>query len=82
MGLSIRSEGARAELIGDLAPHPALLDRTEWVFAFDEVEQKPTRAALVEELVDSDCLLICGHYPESGIGRAVRSEGRTIWQEA
>ena len=61
-----RSDGERAELIADIAPHPALLDRPEWAFAFDDLPQTSTRAELVEELVDSDCLLVCGHFPGAG----------------
>jgi glyoxylase-like metal-dependent hydrolase (beta-lactamase superfamily II) len=81
-GLSIRSGGERAELIADIAPHPALLDRPEWVFAFDDLPQTSTRPELVEELVDADCLLVCGHFPGSGIGRVVRRNGRVEWEEA
>ncbi len=81
-GLSIRSQGTAAELVGDIAPHPALLDRPEWVFAFDDVPQTTTRQALVEELVDTESLLVCGHYPGSGIGRVLRRDGRVVWQKA
>ncbi len=80
-GISVRSEGVRAELIGDLAPHPALLDQTAWAFAFDDVEQTSTRAGLVEDVLDTDCIVACGHYPGSGIGRVVRRGGRVIWEE-
>ncbi len=81
-GFGIRSDGERAELIADIAPHPALLDRPEWAFAFDDLPQTSTRAELVEELVDSDCLLVCGHFPGSGIGRVVTRDGRVVWEEA
>ena len=81
-GLSIRSAGARAELIGDILPHPALLDRPEWVFAYDDLEQTGTRSSLIAELVDSDCIVVCGHYPGSGIGRVAMRSGRVIWEEA
>ena len=63
-------------------PHPALLDRPEWVFAFDELDQTPTRAQLVEEVVDNDGFVVCGHYPGSGIGRVVTRDGRVLWEEA
>ena len=81
-GLSIRSAGARAELIGDILPHPALLDRPEWVLAYDDVEQTDTRPRLIAELVGSGCVVVCGHYPGSGIGRVTRQGGRVIWEEA
>jgi glyoxylase-like metal-dependent hydrolase (beta-lactamase superfamily II) len=82
VGVSIRSGGERAELIADMAPHPALLDRPERVFSFDDVPQTTTRAELVEQLVDTDCLIVCGHFPGSGIGRAPLREGRVVWEEA
>jgi len=82
VGLVVRSRGAAAELFADIAPHPALLDRPEWVFAFDDLPQTSTRAELVEELVDADCLLVCGHFPGSGIGRVVSRNGRVEWEEA
>jgi len=82
MGLRLESGDLRAVAIADIAPHPALLDRTEWVFAYDEVEQTPTRAALVQEVVDTDVLVVCGHFPGTGIGRVVTRDGRVIWEEA
>ena len=82
MGVRIRSEDARAVLIVDLAPHPALLDRPEWVYAFDDAPQTTTRAELIAELVDRDVLTICGHYPGSGIGHLVTRDGRVVWEEA
>jgi hypothetical protein len=63
-------------------PHPALLDRPEWVFAFDELEQTSTRTQLIEELADKDSIVVCGHYPGSGIGRVVTRDGRVLWEEA
>jgi glyoxylase-like metal-dependent hydrolase (beta-lactamase superfamily II) len=81
LSLRVSSEGAGATFVGDVVPHPALLDRPEWVFAFDEdaIANAPTRAALVAELAASDGLVVCGHYPGSGIGRLVTREGRVVW---
>jgi glyoxylase-like metal-dependent hydrolase (beta-lactamase superfamily II) len=81
VGLSIRSRGSRAELIADIMPHPALLEQQEWVFAWDDMEQTSTRAELVEEVVGSAALVVCGHFPRSGIGRVVRRGGRVVWEE-
>jgi glyoxylase-like metal-dependent hydrolase (beta-lactamase superfamily II) len=81
MGVSIRSEGASAELIGDIAPHPALLERPEWVFVFDDVEQTATRSRLIEEVCDTDCVVVCGHFPGSGIGWVVTSDDGVVWEE-
>ena len=82
MGLRIRSGKVEAIAIGDIAPHPALLDRPEWVFAYDDMPQTETRAALVQEVVDTEVVVICGHYPGSGIGRVVTREGHVVWEEA
>jgi glyoxylase-like metal-dependent hydrolase (beta-lactamase superfamily II) len=84
MGLRISSAGQEATIVADVVPHAALLDRPEWVFAFDEDSSAnaPTRATLVEELRRRDGLVVCGHYPGSGIGRLHEREGRLVWEEA
>jgi glyoxylase-like metal-dependent hydrolase (beta-lactamase superfamily II) len=84
LALRISSEGEEATFVADAVPHPALLDRPEWVFAFDEdsAANAPTRAALVENVVRGGGLVICGHYPGSGIGRLESHEGRVVWTEA
>jgi hypothetical protein len=84
MGLRISSAGQEATLLADVVPHAALLERPEWVFAFDEdsTANAPTRAALVEDLVGGDGLVVCGHFPGSGIGRLRQREGRLVWEEA
>jgi glyoxylase-like metal-dependent hydrolase (beta-lactamase superfamily II) len=82
VGARIRSNGEEALLLGDIAPHPALLDRVEWVFTYDEVAQTATRARLVEEVADSEIVVVCGHYPGSGIGHVRRRAGRVVWEEA
>jgi len=81
LGLDV--EG-RALLIGDAAPHPALLDQCGWHFRFDHDAPlaSATRAALVAEVADTDTLVVCGHYPGSGIGRVVRRDGVIEWEEA
>ena len=35
----------------------------------------------MEDVLDTDCIVACGHYPGSGIGRVVRRGGRVIWEE-
>ncbi len=84
LGVEVRSGDAHALLIGDAAPHPALLDQPNWHFRYDHDAPlaSETRAALVDSVVDMDTLVVCGHYPGSGIGRVVRREGRVLWEEA
>src|SRR3954470_11610781 len=74
----------RALVIGDAAPHPALLDECGWHFRYDPDAPlaSATRAALVAAVADTDTLVVCGHYPGSGIGHVVRSGGRVQWREA
>jgi glyoxylase-like metal-dependent hydrolase (beta-lactamase superfamily II) len=82
MGVRLRSGGDEAVLFADVAPHPALLDRPEWVYAFDDAPQTGTRGALIDEVRDRDVLVICGHYPGTGIGRVVTRDGRVVWEDA
>jgi glyoxylase-like metal-dependent hydrolase (beta-lactamase superfamily II) len=76
--------GPNAILIADGAGHPALLAEPEWPFVGnrDPTRSAATRRALLDEVLDTDTLVICGHYPGSGIGRVTRGEGRVLWQEA
>lgn len=77
--------GSEAILIADAAGHPALLDQPEWSFEgdLDQPLSAATRRALLDEVLDTDTLVICGHFPGSGIGRATRTaDGRVLWQEA
>jgi hypothetical protein len=52
------------------------------------VRRRPGRTALgrrplLDEVLDTDTLVICGHYPGTGIGHVLRGEdARVKWQEA
>jgi glyoxylase-like metal-dependent hydrolase (beta-lactamase superfamily II) len=84
MGVRIESGGERALLIADTAVHPAQLDRPDlrYVFDIDHDVCVETRRALLPELVDTDVLVVCGHYPDGGVGRVRRREGRVVWEAA
>jgi glyoxylase-like metal-dependent hydrolase (beta-lactamase superfamily II) len=84
MTVRIASAGAQALLLADVAVHPALLDHSEWRYVSDVDHEASvlTRTAHVEELVDTDVLAVCGHYPQGGIGRIVRKNGRVVWETA
>jgi glyoxylase-like metal-dependent hydrolase (beta-lactamase superfamily II) len=84
LGVEITSNGSRALLIADAAPHPALLDHPDWHFRYDHdaALASRTRAALVGSVVDTDTLVVCGHYPDGGIGRVERRDGRVLWEAA
>jgi glyoxylase-like metal-dependent hydrolase (beta-lactamase superfamily II) len=74
--------GSEAVLIADAVPHPMMLDRPEIEFVadLDPGAGTTTRCALVPELVDEPVLTICGHYPGSGIGRALTRDGHAVWE--
>ena len=83
MGVRIESEGERALLIADAAVHPMLLDEPggEYVSDLDRAESVATRRALVPELLrDEELVVVCGHYPEGGIGRVTSRDGRIVWE--
>ncbi len=82
LGVEVASGSGRALLIADAAPHPALLDQPGWQFRWDHDAPlaSATRAALVDSVVDTDTLVVCGHYPGSGIGRVVRRDDRVVWE--
>jgi glyoxylase-like metal-dependent hydrolase (beta-lactamase superfamily II) len=83
MGVRLDSDGHQGMLIADVAVHPALLHEPDWLYAFDVDPAlcAETRRALLPELVDSDVLVACGHYPGTGIGRVLTRDGRVVWEE-
>jgi glyoxylase-like metal-dependent hydrolase (beta-lactamase superfamily II) len=78
----VRIDG-EAILIADAAAHPALLAEPEWRFVNDDDHEQSveTRRGLVAELADSGTLVVCGHYPGTGIGRVTRRDGQVVWEE-
>jgi glyoxylase-like metal-dependent hydrolase (beta-lactamase superfamily II) len=84
MSVRIRSGGAEALLLGDIAVHPAQLDRPEWGYLYDldQPATVETRRSVIPALVGRDVLVACGHYPGGGVGRIVRRNGRTAWEAA
>ena len=81
MGVRIRTGGEEALVIADAAAHPMLLDRPRDTFSNDVDAQAAagTRERLLPEIVDTGVLVLCGHYPDGGIGRVVRRDGRVLW---
>jgi glyoxylase-like metal-dependent hydrolase (beta-lactamase superfamily II) len=81
MGVRIALGGGEALVIADAAAHPMLLDRPRDTFANDiDAELSiATRVALLPELVDTGTLVLSGHYPDGGIGRVMRRDGRVLW---
>jgi glyoxylase-like metal-dependent hydrolase (beta-lactamase superfamily II) len=84
MGARIDSDGGQALLIADMAVHPLLLHEPDRVYVsdVDSETSAATRKRLLPELVDRDVLVVCGHYPDGGIGHLVRRDGRVVWEAA
>lgn len=79
--LLISSSGERAIITGDLAHHPAQLDRIEWCSAFDadsgtttETRRRVFDQAEADGLITAFC-----HFPEP-FGRLLRLEGKRVFQ--
>lgn len=79
--LMISSSGERAVVMGDLAHHPAQVDRTEWCTGFDmdhptviESRRKLFDLAESEGLISAFC-----HFPRP-FGKLVRLDGKRIFQ--
>ena len=84
MGVRIDSEGEQALLIADTAVNPMLLHEPDAVYASDAdpSDCAATRRSLLPELVDADVLVVCGHYPDGGIGRVITRANRVVWEVA
>jgi len=82
MGLRVESDGERAVLMADTAVCPMMLDQPDalYVSDADPAASAATRRALLPELLEDGVLTVCGHYPDGGIGRVVRRDGRAVWE--
>ncbi|HJU47772.1 MAG TPA: MBL fold metallo-hydrolase [Gaiellaceae bacterium] len=82
MGVHVESGLGSAMLIADTAVHPLLLDRPDvaYVSDIDAEETIATRHEVLPGLVDAETLVVCGHYPDGGIGRLTRRDGRVVWE--
>jgi len=78
VSISIQSEGARALITGDCFHHPCQMTRVDWCSSadFDQAAGQRTRERLLDELVDTDVLIIGTHFatPTAGYIKA-RKEG-------
>ena len=80
--IMISSHGERALITGDLAHHPAQVDRTDWCSAFDidPRQTADTRAKLFAQLEADGIKVAFCHFPEAPFGQLVRAGSRRIWQ--
>ena len=84
MALRLSSGSSEAVLLADIAVHPAMLDQPDlaYVSDVDGPTSIETRGRILPELIDTEVVVVCGHYPGTGVGRIVRREGLVAWEEA
>jgi glyoxylase-like metal-dependent hydrolase (beta-lactamase superfamily II) len=78
----VSSAGERALLTGDLAHHPAQVDRSDWCSAFDADPKGATasRSKAFDRMEAEGILGAFCHFPDPGFGRLVRLEGKRVFQ--
>ena len=82
ISLVVASAGQRGFILGDVAHSPAQAHYTDWSpgFDVDPDESRRTRRRVLDDLEREATLVASGHFPDSGFGRFVRSDGRRIWR--
>jgi glyoxylase-like metal-dependent hydrolase (beta-lactamase superfamily II) len=78
----VSSNGERMLITGDLAHHPAQVDRTDWCSAFDidHHQTADTRAKLFAQLEADGIKVAFCHFPQAPFGQLVRVGTKRIWQ--
>ncbi len=79
--LAVSSAGETAIILGDVAHHPAHLERL-WIAAVDELPRtsRRTKRALAQRLVEEQLLVAAGHFASGAFGRLVMVDGRRSWR--
>ena len=82
ISIAVSSAGQRGFILGDVAHSVAQAHYTDWSPAFDvdPVESRRTRHEVLDRLEAEGLLESAGHFPDLGLGRFVRREGRRVWQ--
>ena len=82
VSLLISSAGEKALVTGDLAHHPAQVERAEWSSGFDTDPKlaAETRAKVLDRLADDGSLAAFCHFPQPGFGKIVRLDGKRAFQ--
>ncbi|MEX2238485.1 MAG: MBL fold metallo-hydrolase [Dehalococcoidia bacterium] len=78
----IRSGREAAVYLGDVAHHPAMLER-QWTSAFDlhPIDSKQTRRLVTDQALRDGALLIGPHFSFPGVGRLLDDAGSIHWLE-
>ncbi len=80
----IASGGESAVYIGDMAQHPAHLERYAWISAFDVLPllSLETKKRLVEDAIEQRRMIIATHIAFPGAGYIESDGKRRRWREA
>ena len=78
----VNSGGEKILITGDIAHHPAQVDRTEWSpsFDIDQALSAASRKKIVEQLEADGSLAAFCHFPGNGFGRIATENGRRVFQ--
>lgn len=78
----VSSAGEKAIVTGDLAHHPAQVDRTDWSSGFDgdPTRAVETRKKVFDQLEAEGLVAAVCHFPDPGFGKLVRLEGKRVFQ--
>lgn len=74
VSVMIESEGEKALITGDFMHHPCQIARPEWAVTFDEDRSAATecRKNILQEIADSEVLVIGTHFASPTAGKIVR----------
>ena len=82
VSIGIASGGERAVIIGDVSHHPVQLDHPDWspVFDVDPEQASRTRARMFDWAAEEQRIWLAGHWPDSGVGRILRVNGKRTFR--
>jgi glyoxylase-like metal-dependent hydrolase (beta-lactamase superfamily II) len=77
----LSSGGESAVYIGDMAQHPAQLERFAWVSSFDiyPLEAMETKRGVIERAIAERQLVVAVHADFPGLGRMMETDGKRKW---
>ncbi|HUF54036.1 MAG TPA: MBL fold metallo-hydrolase [Dehalococcoidia bacterium] len=78
----VNSGAEKLLVMGDVAHHPAQVDRPDWSPSFDvdPATSATTRKQMVERLIADNAIAAFCHFPGDGFGRIRESNGKRIFQ--
>ena len=74
VSVMIESEGEKAMITGDFMHHPCQIARPDWAVSFDEDQSaaRTCRKQIIEEVADSEVLIIGTHFASPTAGKIIR----------